>query len=368
VRVVHAIQSYPPVLGGAQRQLQRLGPRFAARGVDVHVVTRRPAGQPRYAEEPGLTIHRLAGTDGPVTSAGYVAGGAALVRRLHPDIVHAHDLLTPSMIGLLGGTPLVVKVLAAGPRADMDRLMHKPLGAARLRAIERRVAAFVCLSDEIAAELQAHGVPAERLVHVPNGVDTDAYTPASTQQRAAARARLGLAEHDFVAAYAGRFAEIKRVDVLLAAWRDVDGTLVLVGEGPEEREVRRLAAALGTHVVVAGRVDDPLEVLWAADAYATASVTEGMSNAVLEAMAAGLPVAASPASGMREVLGEAAGRLLADDTSPAALAARLGALAADPSARTRLGAALRARAIERFSLDRTADLLVELYRDVLRRG
>jgi L-malate glycosyltransferase len=109
-------------------------------------------------------------------------------------------------------------------------------------------------------------------------------------------------------------------------------------------------------------------VLWAADAYATASVTEGMSNAVLEAMSAGLPVVASPASGMRDLLGEAAGRLLAADASAAALAARLAALAADPAGRVRLGAALRARAIERFSLDRTADLLVALYRDVLRRG
>src|SRR4051812_15622331 len=121
MRVAHVIQSYPPVLGGAQRQLQRLGPHLAAGGLTVDVVTRRPPGtEPRVAE-PGLTVHRIPATSGRAASVPFTAGGAATVARLRPDVVHAHDLLSPSTIALLvraaRGVPFVVKVLAAGERA-----------------------------------------------------------------------------------------------------------------------------------------------------------------------------------------------------------------------------------------------------------
>jgi glycosyltransferase involved in cell wall biosynthesis len=99
--------------------------------------------------------------------------------------------------------------------------------------------------------------------------------------------------------------------------------------------------------------------------YASASITEGMSGAVLEAMASGLPVVASRASGMDELLGETTG--MAKDDSVEALRDVLADAAADEEWRRTEGHRLRRRAEEHFGLDTTADRLVALYRQLAER-
>jgi glycosyltransferase involved in cell wall biosynthesis len=250
----------------------------------------------------------------------------------------------------------------------VDRLLTKPLGAVRLRAMARAFAAFICLSSDVEGELASHGVPRARLRRIPNGVDTDCFHPAAGEdERRSLRRSHGLPDGAPLALYCGRFDPVKRLELLIEAIRDSKHDLVLVGEGSREPQLRALADRRGVadRVTFLSKVDDPAPLYRAADVYVSASSTEGMSNSVLEAMATGLPVVSARASGMEELVGSDGGVLL--DGRPDSFAASLAALADDPSRRAALGAAARQRARGEYSLDATADALLRLYREVLSR-
>ncbi len=369
------IQSFLPVLGGAQRQVDLLGPPLRRQGVELTVITRRPPGTPRRELRPGLDVRRMPGPDhGPLGSIAYTAAGAISLLRMRPDVVHVHDLLSPSTIALLSHpavrSPVVAKVLSTGPGGDLNRLLTKPFGRGRMRAMARTFSAFVCLSDEVAEELGKHGVGADRLRRIPNGVDSDRFRPASPGEREAERKRLGLDPEGVLALYTGRFAPVKRLDLLIdAVARVPDLRLVMVGEGSEEQELRGTIEArnLGGRVKLLPLVDDPAPLYRAADLYVCASSTEGMSNSVLEAMASGLPVVAAKASGMAELVTPQTGVLVDGASDPAAFAAGLTGVSGDPALRSRLGSEARSLVGTNYSLESVAIALRGLYDEVLSR-
>lgn len=372
IRVAMIVQSFAPVLGGAQRQIEALGPLLARRGATVSVLTRRPPGARRREARPGLDVRRLGGPSAPAAaSAVYTARGTATAVRLGPDVLHAHDLLSPSTIalaaGLATGAPVVAKVLSSGPHGDVQRLLTKPLGARRLRAMASRFAAFVCVSADVERELAAYGVPQERLRRIPNGVDVARFAPGG-DDGAAVRASLGMRPGERLSLFCGRFAPTKRLHVLVEALAVAPGHLVLVGEGPARDAVRERAAAVGVagRVHVRATVDDCAPLYRAADAFVTASEQDGLSNAALEAMASGVPVVTTRSGGMPELVGERAG-VLVDGPGGRAFGAALGALLADEPRRRALGAAARERAARDYSLDATADRLMALYEEVTAR-
>lgn len=363
------IQSFLPVLGGAQRQVDLLGPLLQRRGVELTVVTRHPPGTARRERRDGLSVQRMPGPDrGPIGSACYTAAGALALTRLRPDVVHVHDLLSPSTIALLSRpavrAPVVAKVLSTGPGGDLDRLLTKPFGAARLRAMANSFSAFIYLSDEAAAELRSHGVGEKRLRRIPNGVDSNRFKPADDARRTAVRARLGFDAGGVLALYAGRFEPVKRLDLLIdAVARSPQVHLALVGEGSEEDRLRKTIAKhdLKDRVTLLPRTDDPAAFYQAADLYVSTSSTEGMSNSVLEAMASALPVVAVRASGMDELVSEASGRLVGDVGDPKEFSATMDALAADPALRRNLGSEARRTIEARYSLESVAMRLRDLY-------
>jgi glycosyltransferase involved in cell wall biosynthesis len=288
-------------------------------------------------------------------------------------VIHAHDLLSPSTIALASsaflGAPVVAKVLRAGPDGDIRRLSGKPLGAWRLRAVANRFAAFICLSREVEDELAQHGIARDRLRRIPNGVDTAHFRPPTPDHRGQLRIALDLPRAEPLVLYCGRFTKAKRLEVLLEAVRPLPGHLVLAGGGPTESKLRRLVAETGMEgrVHFRGTLDDPGPLYQAADVYASASRSEGMSNSVLEAMASGLPVAASPASGMSELVMPQTGRL-ASDGSAEALRRALVELLGQSSGRVTLGERARQLVVRDYSLDATAERLMALYREVSANG
>lgn len=372
LRVAMVIQSFAPVLGGAQRQVQALAPHLRATGADVTVITRRWERSAAIRErQPGLRLVRVPRSGpGPFGASAWFAGGSAAVTATRPDVIHAHDLLSPSMIALAAGAasraPVVAKILSTGAGGDVDRLLTKPFGALRLRALVDRIAAFICLSEAVEDELLEYGAAPERLHRIPNGVDQERLRPVSSEERRAARQRLGLAVEEPLTVYCGRLHAVKRLDLLLEAFGTVPGRLVIAGDGPELPSI----AAAAEHPSLRGRVTfmdtlpDPAPLYRAADVYASASLTEGMSNSVLEAMASGLAIAAAPASAMHELLRDGAG-LVAESSSAPALAECLRRLVADPALRQAVGGVARRRVVARYSLDATARALMELYATVL---
>ncbi|MGH2603043.1 MAG: glycosyltransferase family 4 protein, partial [Dehalococcoidia bacterium] len=173
VRVAMVIAGYHPLIGGAERQLMALAPRLQARGVDVHVVTRRYPGLEPFETVAGIPVHRLAAPGTRATrSILFTLAAVRRIARLRPDVVHAHELYSPTTVALLAkrllGIPVVAKVPRGGELGSIASLSRRALGRRRVAWLCRGVDAFVTISRDIDCELEAIGVPPERRAAIPN--------------------------------------------------------------------------------------------------------------------------------------------------------------------------------------------------------
>jgi len=361
------ILEYHPITGGAQRQIASLAPLLRARGARIEMWTRAVRGLPRHESVDGVPVHRLGW---PGSTASFAAEAAMRLARTRPDVVHAYSLFSPAAVALLArralGVPTVVKVLRGGELGDMIRLRRKRLGARRAAALAHGIDRFVAISREIDAELAALGVPSERRCFLPNGVDLERFRRADGAERAALRARLGLGA-GLLCVYVGRLVPEKRVEDLLAAWSEIRAPharaeLAVLGAGPCETELRR-AAPPGVRFL--GDVADVAPYLRSADVFVLPSRTEGLSNALLEAMAGGLAIVATAVGGAVDLIEDGESGRLVPPGEPLALRDALASLLADPALRNRLGARARERVATTHALPAVADRLVQLYRDLM---
>ena len=368
-------QDFVPKVAGAEKQLLALLPGLNRRRVRVLVLTRRQPGLAGSVNLAGAAIRRVWARGGRIAASltFTLACLSILVRqRRRIDVLHAHGIFSPSTTAviarLLLGKRVVVKPLGGGQFGDLAVLRRVRLGTARLWLLARLVDVFVAVSDEIARELRSCGVPDERIAKIPNGVDCGRFQPATTERRQALREELGLGDRQ-VALYVGRLEPEKGLDLLLEAWAQVRqllprALLLIVGDGGLRSSLERRA---GPSVRFVGLADDPLPYYQAADCFVLSSRSEGLPNALLEALAAGLPVVATAVGGIVDVVGPDAGGLLVAPGDPGALAAALGE-ALSRVDRERMGQAGRARVLADYSLERTADRLLDLYRQLAAPG
>jgi glycosyltransferase involved in cell wall biosynthesis len=226
----------------------------------------------------------------------------------------------------------------------------------------------VAVSRAVRRALVRRGSLPWRVRVVPNGIDPARMErPVSAQALAEARARSGWsADRPTI----GMVARRKEQGLLLRALALVPRpvTVVLLGIGPDP-ELQALAdAARPHHVAFVPFRPDPLPFYALFDAAVLPTGGEGLSQALLEAMALGLPVVASGVAGNAEVVTDGVDGLLVRPDSPAAFARALAALLADPALAAALGAAARRTARERFALERTRRLTDEAYHAALARS
>jgi glycosyltransferase involved in cell wall biosynthesis len=375
LRVCALIQSFRPTVGGAELQLERLLPHLEARGVDVTVLTRGVRGMPRRERVGDAEIRRgVIGGRSPAASAAYTLSAVAhiAVHRDRYDLVHAHGALSEGTIALGAerlGMPALVKVLLAGNDGDFEVLAGRLAGRWRTRSLVRR-AWFAATSAAVRAQLERLGVPPSRIFAIPNGVDVDVYRPPSPDERLQLRFRLGLAADAPLALFIGRLVPRKRVATAIRAVGQTEAEirLVVVGEGPERSNLERIAHehGLAERVSFTGAVPNVADYLRAADFFVLPSRSEGLSNALLEAMACGLACLAPPVSGVDELFAGGRGIVVASEEAEAWRRV-LERLAADPEQSKRLGARARELVCADFTLERTADRLVAAYRTMLSR-
>jgi glycosyltransferase involved in cell wall biosynthesis len=167
--------------------------------------------------------------------------------------------------------------------------------------------------------------------------------------------------------YAGRFVEKKRVGLLLEIWQQVaaaapDARLLLVGKGPLEANLKEIAKRLGIESTVCfyGQTDRVAEILPASDIFVLPSVSEGLANALLEAMACGLPVLTTDTIGTRSVIEPPKEGLLFPEDDLGSLVTGLLTLLQDPALREDMGHNARIKIEKFFSVDRMAELYIRL--------
>jgi glycosyltransferase involved in cell wall biosynthesis len=208
-------------------------------------------------------------------------------------------------------------------------------------------------------------IPPARVVFVPNGVDTRRYRPGG---RGEACQSLAFPRHIRHVAFAGRLVAEKGLTTLLRAWRDVvDRTgevhLHIVGDGPLRRELEAESCALGIgdSVTFHGEQRDVSVFLRAADCFVLPSTIEGMSNALLEAMACGLPLVATHIPGTSALVENGCHGILVPAGDAAALACAIVGVLTDPVRAEALGRQARRRVEDHFGIDRVADRYKWLY-------
>jgi sugar transferase (PEP-CTERM/EpsH1 system associated) len=281
-----------------------------------------------------------------------------LFRRLRPAIVHSRN--TTGLDALLPARLAGVPHRVHGEHGwDVDNLGGKKLKPTLLRRIHAPlVERYITVSKDLERFLiERIGIRADKITQIYNGVDTERFSPRTTDNRDALPP--GFATSDSVViGTVGRAQPVKDQANLLRAFAAIsDATrqrsrLVIAGDGPLLPELRRLASELGVAPLcwLPGALNNVPELLRALDIFVLPSLAEGISNTVLEAMASGLPVLATKVGGNVELLRDGyCGRFFAPG-DVAALRDLLASYVEQPSSRASQGANARALAVERFSL------------------
>lgn len=356
------------VVGGAERQARLQAEEFRRRGYRVTIVCPRlPGSRPVRTEGGALEVLPLAALPTRrLRSASYCAALAGFLlrhgRRFDQIFVH-HAYLQADVVVSLGRVlrrPVWVRQATSGHGSEIGRMRR----VARLtRYVGFRKAYRVqAISDDIASELRAIAVPEERIALIPNGVDTRAYRPSSSEERRAARSRLGLPDGAVVVLFAGRIARAKGVEELARAWtvRHRPGAhLVLLGrEYPQGHPARAVLPTTDASLELRPWTVDPTDHYRAADVFVLPSISEGMSNALLEAMASGLAVIATRVGAAESMIEEGISGLLIPPGDVRALAAALDRLLADGALRRDLGAAAARVVSERYGIGAVVDRIV----------
>ena len=373
MRILLINSEFPPIGGGAGNASAHIAACMAAAGHEVTVITSKYRGLPWSETRDGIRIIRAPARRKrldrslPYEQISFILGGflraLPVALRKRPEVTLAFFGMPSGAVALplrlFLGIPYTVSLRGGdvpGFRPYDFALYHR-LSAPLLRRIWRQAGAVIANSRGLRAMAQRfeRRVPIET---IPNGVDPVAFRPPERDW--------GTVRILFV----GRVVYQKGLDLLLHALgrlKDEPWTLTVVGDGPQREPLEILA----THLGIAGRIRfagwlrgrDLIAAYHAANLFAYPSRHEGMPNAVLEAMASGLPVIATRIAGNEELVVEGETGLLVESENQQALEAALTALMADGSLRRQLGDAARNRVADRYPWDR----ITEEYLEILKR-
>ncbi|MBX6363895.1 MAG: glycosyltransferase [Gemmatimonadetes bacterium] len=338
-----------PVFRGGERSIALLMAGLQQRGHDVLLVCANPEVAAKCAEF-GIETTAIRFTGDLMLDRSFRF--ARLLRRFRPDAVLLGTFRRslPAALGArAAGVPRIVcrvGISTDTPASAKYRFVFRHLvDATVVNAAEMR-AGFLAADPRL---------PPERVVAIPTGV----VAPPRTRPDGAVRRELGLPADAQVLGALAYLAPFKRQHRVVRALADLPEHVhyVIAGEGPERAALEALATELGVRhrLHLLGFRADIGDVLAAFDLYVVSSDREGMSNAMLEALASGIPVVSTPVSGAREALepladGAAPGVIVPPE--PAAIAREAAAILADPARRRRMADAALRRARERFSYER----------------
>lgn len=361
--VVMVVRLFAPWVGGMERQALRLAAELAQSGrADVRLVTGRWfLRTPRRETVEGVEVYRHAALRAESIGRGLRRVGALvymtsllmhLVRtRQSYDVIHVHGLSYHTAVcrvaSRLTGRPMLVKLANSGDASDiakMRRGQHLP-GSRHLLGLALGAERYVALNATIVDELVAAGVDSARILRIPNGVQVPPVPPAPPPGSPPLRL-----------VFVGRLHAQKDLATVLRGLgllgMDLDVRLDVVGDGPERRYLEGLAGELelGDRVSFHGARTDVPGFLARADALVLSSRSEGLSNALLEAMAAGRAGIVSDIPGNVSLVEDGVDGFVFRTGDPVHLAEVMSRLAKDPTLVVSAGAAAHRKIASQYAI------------------
>ncbi|HTF89173.1 MAG TPA: N-acetyl-alpha-D-glucosaminyl L-malate synthase BshA [Planctomycetota bacterium] len=366
-----------PTYGGSGVVASELALSLADSGHDVHVFSHDVP--PRLARSPGpVQMHKAQGIPYPLFhSTPHDLAITSAILNVHRaqglDVLHAHYALPHAVSAFLARSAAEADHTRPAPRVvttlhgtDITLVGNDPSYAPLTQFVIYASDAATAVSEWLAAQTRERFCPdmdCPRPIEViPNFIDIERFRPDIVPRP------IGTPP---MVVHVSNFRAVKRVPWLVRAFAQATtGTraqLVLVGDGPDQAECRRLVAELGlsSRVVFLGERDAIPELMAPADVFALSSREESFGLSALEAMACGTPVVSTDAGGVREVVEHGVSGLLSPVDDLQAFSSHLRQLLSDTQAARRMGIAAREQAVSRFRREKVVVRYEDLYRRVL---
>jgi len=358
IRVLHVIDHLG--LGGAQSALLDLLANMDESEVFSEVAVMHGRGLfADQLESRGIKVRSLAPSKWPPA---YVPNFVRLLRAESYDVLHFHlqgaNWLAKPLASVFSRAKRVAHDHSSADlrfrgwqSLPLDTLGH--FFSHRVVAVSQGVADFLATYEF---------VPRSKITVVPNGVNMRAFRPTNEEQRAAARAAMGLGTNSFVIGALGRLAPEKNFSSLAELARVMpDVEFVVGGTGPERAAI--LEAAQGAkNILLPGEISDRCAFYAALDAFVLPSLHEALPMTVLEAMASGVPVAASNLEGVAAAIGDSG--VLFPPGDSVGLEKAVHSLVDDPDKARRMAAAARERVKSHYDASSTASKVADIYREL----
>lgn len=381
------ISLFHPIVGGSEVAAQRLSRKLMTDyGWRVKILTRRHGihchGLSARDMIEGLPVTRVWSRGRFVGSLLYLSGGLWHLWRFgRGGIYHAHDIAVSSWLAVIArflfGGRAVIKLRTGCYR--YERLFSSFFPFSRLLSywyfvIPLRLAdCIVVVNNEVKQFVTKLGIPADRVVCIPNVVDTAVFHPASAQGKATMRQKTELPADRTIFLYVGRLTAVKGADTLLEAWQRLGenvrdkAVLVLVGANSDKEALPSNLPApdVCDSIRFVGPRQNVRDYYWAADAFVLASRTEGMSNALLEAMACGLPVIASRVGGSLDLIQDGENGFLFEPENEEQLARKIGLVMDRRDQWGEIGIRARQTVVYNADINVGARRMNELYKQLL---
>lgn len=367
IRVMHILHTLG--IGGLEKGVVNLANKLNSKGFEISICCLEASGVFESRLSPGVKVfvlHKSKGIDYtlPLRLAG-------LFRRERTMIVHTHNVGT-YLYGAIAAKLLSRVKLVHGEHGDL----LQPSGCRwRDLTIRRCFSYMTDMIHTVSADMRHTlicmvRVNPRKAVAILNGVELEKFDKMSVSQ---CRRTLGIGSNEFVIGTVGRLSPVKNFELLIQVIPELNRAgiypkVLLVGDGPSRPNLESLAKQyhLAGQVFFLGSRSDVPELLNAMDIFVLPSLSEGLSNSILEAMAAGVPVIASDVGGNSELVLRNETGFLFPPQDKAMLAQRILQLAIDPEKRRRMGMLGCKRAERLFSLEVMIGNYERLYRDVLR--